>query len=257
MQEHWGIASSHQSQVDSTPQPPPTIQTMFLAFLLFLLCSSIVFQQAPILLQQQEISFQPIWFMYAGSGASAQRRRNPLVAAGWLDDYTARQRLAPETSWSVSTSPRQWGDWETPQNQRYQSCLDIYQDRSDWKCLMFHFWQRQTKIEFFWLFFFLPVFFRMSLTIHLVGVTRVWASQFLSSFGKKSQFFFRFLEQIQTPEGAHLLCPVGVKRTFKKKMQEEIAIEIQGGRVADRPVWVVGWTTNYVQSSLYISIDIL
>lgn len=98
------ISSSSHILTFQKPEPgqqhphPPTIQTMFLAFLLLLLCSSIVFQQAPILLQQQEISFQPIWFMYAGSGASAQRRRNPLVAAGRLNDYAARQRFG---SWNL------------------------------------------------------------------------------------------------------------------------------------------------------------
>lgn len=206
MQEHWGIASSHQSQVDST---------------LFSLCSSIVFPQAPILLQQQEISLQPIWFMYTGSGASARRRRNPLVAAGWLDDYSARQRLAPETSWSVSTSPSPVG-WL---RNAAKSTLSI----SSW---------------------------------HLPRPKRLKMSN-VSLLAKTNQNWILLivfiLEQIQTPEGAHLLCPVEVKRTFffKKKMQEEIAIEIQGGRVANRPVWVVGWTTKYVQSSLYISIDIL
>lgn len=200
--------------------------------------------------------------MYAGSGASAQQRRNPLVAAGWLDDYTCQAAIG---SWNLlirlhQSSPVGWLrnaakstlsilslHLPRPKRLKMSNVLLLAKTNKNWILLIVLFSSCFIPDEphnpFGW----------CDTSVSCSVFVFIWLKQ-----KKKNIFFFRFLEQIQTPEGAHLLCPVGVKRTFKKKkMQEEIAIEIQGGRVADRPVWVVGWTTNYVQSSLYISRDIL
>lgn len=88
--------------------------------------------------------FLTLWLMYQGGGGSVQLQRKSLVEAGWLKDCTAGQRLAPETSWSVSTSPCQSGDCDTLQNQCYQSCPDNHQDLiCHWKILMLHFYRHQ------------------------------------------------------------------------------------------------------------------
>lgn len=53
------------------------------------------------------------WLQCSGGSVPAQLQPKPLAEAEWLTECVARLRLATETSWSVSTSPRQSGDCYT------------------------------------------------------------------------------------------------------------------------------------------------
>lgn len=66
-----------------------------------------------------------LWLQSSGGRTLTQLQTKALVAVRWLTDCMAEPWLAAETSWSVSTSPRQSGDCDTLHNQCYQSVPTI------------------------------------------------------------------------------------------------------------------------------------
>lgn len=69
-----------------------------------------------------------LWLHSSGGRTSAQLWGKPLAVVRWLTDCTAELRLAAETSWSVSTSPRQSGDCDTLQKSMLSICPHNQQD---------------------------------------------------------------------------------------------------------------------------------